>query len=415
MDNRSYQITGSQPTATAFGTDLVTMARGAGLAQSAWAADEEMFDEMMARALTEDGPWLIAVRIDDKPGVGATERDPVLITDRFMRGMGTKRRSKWVPVACDAPGALPLARGPESGQIALPAAPPRGTRDACDTHCHVFGPASRFPMRRPQLHAAGCAAREISGHARHARLRLAARWCRARRTGATMRRCSMRWSASPNACAASRSPMPTHRRPNCAAGMPSAYADLRFNHFFRDGQLHYRGGVPLDAARTLAPVMKELGWHLQLWIDVKDLPDTIPILKELGLPVVIDHMGRTDAAGTAAPGFQSLVRLLGEGGCWVKLSGAHRVSQAAPDYPEARALHEALVAANPEQLRLGLRLAASAHRGRNAERRTPARPVQRMDAGRAIRQRILVDNPARLYDFPRCATAGRCIPRRSGS
>jgi thiamine pyrophosphate-dependent acetolactate synthase large subunit-like protein len=90
FDNQSYQITGSQPTATAYGADLVTMARGAGLAQSAWAADEEMFDTMMARALTEDGPWLIAVRIDDKPGVGATERDPVLITDRFMRGLGTK-------------------------------------------------------------------------------------------------------------------------------------------------------------------------------------------------------------------------------------------------------------------------------------------------------------------------------------
>jgi hypothetical protein len=44
----------------------------------------------MARALTADGPWLIAARIDEKPGVGATERDPVLITDRFMRGMGTK-------------------------------------------------------------------------------------------------------------------------------------------------------------------------------------------------------------------------------------------------------------------------------------------------------------------------------------
>ena len=44
----------------------------------------------VGRALTEDGPWLIARRIDDKPGVGATERDPVLITDRFMRGLGTK-------------------------------------------------------------------------------------------------------------------------------------------------------------------------------------------------------------------------------------------------------------------------------------------------------------------------------------
>src|SRR5262249_60040 len=49
-------------------------------------------------------------------------------------------------------------------------------------------------------------------------------------------------------------------------------------------------------------------------------------------------------------GFQSLVRLLGEGGCWVKLSGAHRLSNNAPDYPEAQAFHQALVAANPEQL-----------------------------------------------------------------
>jgi thiamine pyrophosphate-dependent acetolactate synthase large subunit-like protein len=91
MDNRSYQITGSQPTATAHGTDLVTMARGAGIAQSAWAADEHMYEEMIGRALKEDGPWFIATRIDDKPGVGATERDPPLITARFMAGMGVKR------------------------------------------------------------------------------------------------------------------------------------------------------------------------------------------------------------------------------------------------------------------------------------------------------------------------------------
>jgi predicted TIM-barrel fold metal-dependent hydrolase len=103
---------------------------------------------------------------------------------------------------------------------------------------------------------------------------------------------------------------------------------LRFNHFFRDGQLHYRGGVPLSAAQRLAPVMAELGWHLQLWIDVKDLPGTIPVLKQIGLPVVIDHMGRTDArAGTATEGFQSLLRAVGDGWCWAKLSGAYRISR----------------------------------------------------------------------------------------
>ena len=58
--------------------------------------------------------------------------------------------------------------------------------------------------------------------------------------------------------------------------------------------MHYRGGIPLTEAKTLRPLMAELGWHLQLWIDVKDLPDTIPILKNIGLPVMIDHMGRTE-------------------------------------------------------------------------------------------------------------------------
>jgi hypothetical protein len=46
---------------------------------------------LVARALQDDGPSLIAARIDDKPGVGTTERDPVVITDRFMRGLGVKK------------------------------------------------------------------------------------------------------------------------------------------------------------------------------------------------------------------------------------------------------------------------------------------------------------------------------------
>ena len=91
MDNGCYQITGAQPTATSFDADLVAIARGAGLSQSRWAADENMFESLVERALSEDGPSLIAVRIDDKPAVATTERDPALIRDRFMRGLGVKQ------------------------------------------------------------------------------------------------------------------------------------------------------------------------------------------------------------------------------------------------------------------------------------------------------------------------------------
>jgi len=89
-DNGIYQITGSQPTASASAADLVAIARGAGIASSAWAADEADFDRLAASALKAQAPSLIAVRIDDKPAVATTDRDPVQIRERFMRGLGVK-------------------------------------------------------------------------------------------------------------------------------------------------------------------------------------------------------------------------------------------------------------------------------------------------------------------------------------
>ncbi len=90
-DNGIYQITGGQPTASASAADLVAIARASGIARSAWAADEEDFERLFAAALAEGGPTLIAARIDDKPGVGTTDRDPVQIRARFMAGIGAKQ------------------------------------------------------------------------------------------------------------------------------------------------------------------------------------------------------------------------------------------------------------------------------------------------------------------------------------
>ncbi len=90
-DNGLYQITGGQLTASASAADLVAIARGSGIANSAWAADEEDFDRLFAAALDNGGPSLIAVRTDSKPGVGTTDRDPVQIRARFMQGLGVKR------------------------------------------------------------------------------------------------------------------------------------------------------------------------------------------------------------------------------------------------------------------------------------------------------------------------------------
>ncbi|MDF0496638.1 thiamine pyrophosphate-dependent enzyme [Bradyrhizobium yuanmingense] len=90
MDNGIYQITGAQPTPAANVADIVAIAIGSGLASSAWAADEEDFERLVDDAMAASEPSLIAVRIDDKPGMGTTRRDPVQIRERFMHGLGVR-------------------------------------------------------------------------------------------------------------------------------------------------------------------------------------------------------------------------------------------------------------------------------------------------------------------------------------
>jgi thiamine pyrophosphate-dependent acetolactate synthase large subunit-like protein len=91
MDNGIYQITGAQPTPAAAVSDIVAIATGCGLTNTAWAADEEDFERLVDRSLSASGPTLIGARIDDKPGVGTTRRDPVQIRERFMLGLGVRQ------------------------------------------------------------------------------------------------------------------------------------------------------------------------------------------------------------------------------------------------------------------------------------------------------------------------------------
>jgi predicted TIM-barrel fold metal-dependent hydrolase len=273
--------------------------------------------------------------------------------------------------------------------------------NACDTHAHVFGPSARFPYADDRsytppdaplakylamLDAVGFDRGVLVQGSAHGRDNSAMLDALARQPD------RLRGVAVADETVSSETLGRWH---------DLGVRALRFNHFFRDGQLHYRGGVPLTAAQTLAPVMAELGWHLQLWIDVKDLPETIAVLKAIGLPVVIDHMGRTDArAGTRTIGFQTLLRAVGEGWCWAKLSGAHRISQNAPDYPDARPFHEALVAANPERLVWGGDWPHPRIEGEMPDVGHLFELFQMWTPDSVAQQRILVANPAKLYGFP---------------
>lgn len=166
--------------------------------------------------------------------------------------------------------------------------------------------------------------------------------------------------------------------------------------------LSNRGGVAADALETVAARVADLGWHIQVMVPGPDLAALAPRLAALPVDVVIDHIGCMDAAaGTGQPGFRALLGLLEGGRCWVKLSGAYRVDFAGPGWEAARPFAEALIAAAPERLVWGTDWPHPALGESPMPDDGALLAVLAEWAGNAATlRRILVDNPATLYDFP---------------
>jgi predicted TIM-barrel fold metal-dependent hydrolase len=146
--------------------------------------------------------------------------------------------------------------------------------------------------------------------------------------------------------------------------------------------------------------MADLGLHVQFMMDAGVLEQALPYFDGWRLPIVLDHMGNVDAAkGVNQPGFQLLLKLLAEGRVWVKVSGAYRISKRYPDYPDARPFHEALVKTNPEQLVWG---SDWPHPRLLEEMPDDGHLLDLFNAWTpdpALRRKILVENPVRLYGF----------------
>lgn len=164
---------------------------------------------------------------------------------------------------------------------------------------------------------------------------------------------------------------------------------------------HDRGGpLPLTQLQALARRIAPLGWHLELLVHADEHAAELPALHDLAVPVVLGHFGYLNVGrGVDDPGFRTLLQLLEAGRTWVKLTGPYRLTRAPLPYAECDALAQALVAAAPQRLLWGSDWPHVMLRGVMPNDAELVDLIARWLPDEALRQRVLVDNPAVLYGF----------------
>ena len=278
-------------------------------------------------------------------------------------------------------------------------------RGACDCHTHVFGPADKFPLSSKRLYTPGDASIEDL-QALHRVLHIdrvvvvhpspygADNACTVdavRRMGKRARGVAVIDDKTSD-----RELADMH-----AAGMRGVRVNLET---YGESDPAVAGRHLRQAAARVAP----LGWHVQTYTNLAILGALHDTILSLPTTLVIDHFGRPQAAlGTAQPGFAPLLALLRSGKVYVKISAPYRVSLE-PHYPDVAPIARAMIDANPDRVVWG---SDWPHPG--GARRDPAviEPFRPEDNGEALNrlagwakssamlQKILVDNPARLYQF----------------
>ncbi|MFT4046780.1 MAG: amidohydrolase family protein [Solimonas sp.] len=264
--------------------------------------------------------------------------------------------------------------------------PPR----SCDAHCHVFGPADRFAYAAQRRYTPEDAPKEALA-ALHARLGID-------RCVIVQGACyGTDHAALLDAVAAA----PSRRRGVALINDSVDDVELqrlhdggvraaRFNFVRRFGELP-------DAdllARTTARIAG-FGWHLVLHFDPGELLAQADWLRSLETTFVIDHFGRV-APEHDGEDARLLLELARRRHCWIKISGVDRVCP--PPFRSAVPLARALLDAAPDRVLWG-----SDFPHPNA--RHPANDDELVELipefapAAELRQRVLVDNPARLYGF----------------
>jgi predicted TIM-barrel fold metal-dependent hydrolase len=266
---------------------------------------------------------------------------------------------------------------------------------ACDAHCHVFGPAHKFPYSEDTTYTPPDAPRE--------KLKELHDMLGVQRVVIVQASChGTDNSAMLDAIA--------HNRENyrgvCIAS--DEYSDAEFERLHEGGIRGVRynfvkhlGGTPnLDDMRRVVERVKPMGWHLVIHVDAPDLIEFEDLFASFDLPKVIDHMGRVPTnGGIHQQPFQILLDFMRRDDFWVKVCGSERISQGGPPFYDAIPYAQSLIEVAPDRILWGTDWPHP-----NISKFMPndgdlVDLVPLFARDRTLQQKVLVDNPARLYGF----------------
>jgi 2-pyrone-4,6-dicarboxylate lactonase len=268
--------------------------------------------------------------------------------------------------------------------------------NACDAHCHIFGPGERYPYAADRTYTPPDAPlssfKQLQSILGLSRAVLVNASCHGRDNTVIVDAIaqsggSYRGVANADDSFSERDFQKLHEQ---------GFRAVRFNF------VKHLGGAPdMTVFRNVVARIRPLGWHLDLHFDAADLLQFDQLLCDLPVPFIIDHMGRvpTNQGLQQAP-FRQLLKLARHTErCWVKISGSERISSNGPPFTDAVPFAQALIAAAPDRVLWGTDWPHP-----NISRHMPNDgalvdlvPLMMPDA--VLQQRILVDNPHRLYQF----------------
>jgi len=266
---------------------------------------------------------------------------------------------------------------------------------ACDAHCHVFGPADVFPYAEGRSYTPPDAPYQAMA-ALHSRLGV-------ERAVVVQANCH---GSDHRALLDALAQSGGRYRGVALLGADATEAGVRQLHeggmrAARFNFVPHLGGAPDPAVfdRVVA-LIAPLGWHLCLHLDGAMLPELLPRLAALPLPFVVDHMGRLKAGdGLASPAMQALLGLAQVPQAWVKVSGIDRIASGKRPFAEGLPFVRALAEALPDRCLWGTDWPHPNVAGDMPDDGELVDLFFEACPDAALRQRILVDNPARLYGF----------------